>query len=221
MTPRRQLLPVLALGLAIAIATSIVLVLSSAGSAANAPSIVPLTIADVNPALRRGLEDEAGRSGVDRASIVEIGGHGDGDRRQAVFAGIDGRGRTQVSFSHGFGLTFFTPSDRVFQPGKSIAFAQGASGTSTVNTAVGVVGAVNARVDRVVVQLASGDQRDLELVGLADGRADIRFFAWLGESPDSFPTGLSAYDTAGALIDDYALDTQPLCPEDNADCVEG
>lgn len=187
----------IAFGVFVTAAASLAAVLfhTSLGGAARTLDVVPLAKSELPAQAKGAISAGALADGVDPATIDEVGGFGTGTSRRAALVGRSSDGLPRVSFFQGFGMTFFQSPARLFARGEEVAFSEGFVGPQYNPTAVRVVGATKASVDRLAIELADGTVIDAPLVSTSG----LRFFAYTGESPGRFPKVVRAYDDNGAL----------------------
>lgn len=82
-----------------------------------------------------------------------------------------------------------------------MAFSEGYSGPQHEPVRVGIVGAVRAVVQRVTIELADGQIVETPLAA----NRGLRFFAYVGGTPDTFPRAVHAYDRSGSLVQTHEI----------------
>lgn len=192
-----------AIGLLVASAAAVAAVFlqTSVGGASRVPAVVPLGKSELPAQAKDAISAGAQADGVDPTTIEEIGGFGVGTSRRAVLVGLGSDGSPRLSFFQGFGMTFFQPPARFFPNGEQVAFSEGFVGPQGDPTEVGVVGAAKASVDRVAIELGDGTVMDAPLAS----STGLRFFAYTGQSPATFPRVVRAYDGSGVLVVEHEI----------------
>ena|SRR5438067_6106481 len=172
-----------------------------AGDASPPRAAVPLRGAALPPALRDAIARAAKAEGVDPGSVVEAAATGAGGDTMAALVGAGADANARVSFFHGFGMTQFQPPGRLFRPGAEMAFSEAYSGRQHEPARVGIVGAVRASVQRVTIELVGGRLIETSLVP----NRGLLFFAYVGDTPDTFPAVVRAYDRSGSLVQTHEI----------------
>jgi hypothetical protein len=181
-------------------------------------SPVPLQSArDIAPVIREGLRSIAAHSGVDSASLVEVGAATGEHGTAAVIAGARG-GVPVFARVSGSGNSMFIPLHDVLG-GRDLRITGGIGGTSTVVKEVSLIGIVSPNVAAVKILRADGSETEATLTNWP--RGGYASFALVSDDAAQFPTQVRAYGANGQLLATERTDIAPLCPQANPDCIDG
>jgi hypothetical protein len=175
---------------------------ASSGQAIAAPTVVPIGNAQLPPNLNDFIRAGAQEDGVDPNSVVEVASTEAGDMRAAL-VGVGSDRQPRVSFFQGFGMTFFQPLGHLFAHGDPLAYSEGFVGPQGAPSEVGIVGAAQARVVHVTIELASGR---VITAALASSHG-LAFFAYTGSAAEDFPKTVRAYDASGSVVQTHEVPT--------------
>jgi hypothetical protein len=200
-----------------ALAAVVAVVNPGRSNASPVRQATPLAQANITSSLRKSITHVALQSGVDPATVVELGASGTGRQHHAVLAGTNASGATVLSFLDGFGMSEFVPGDRFASAAKPMLVSDSVSGPSTEARIVGMVGITTSEVTRVTVQLANGTTLTLPL----DQAPGIPYkgFSYVSSDGSTFPATVTAYNGSGEVAAQHKVDATPLCKPSQPNCT--
>jgi len=216
--PSRGILAlVAAVVVGLAIAAVVAVVNPGRSNASPVRQATPLAQANITSAVRKSITHLALQSGIDPATVVELGGSGTGWQRHAVLAGTDASGATVLAFLDGFGQSVFVSGSRFANASNPMFVSDTVSGPSTQARIVGITGIATQEVARVTVELANGTTLTLP-VDQAPGIA-YEGFSYVSSDASAFPATVTAYDASGHVAAKHRVDATPLCKSSQPNCT--
>lgn len=191
---KSHLVPFVGGGLAVAVvAAGLAYAVASASGDSSTPGVSVRGI----PAVVEDVAKQYGVSNVEARVVTS-------DGKLGLFVGVTGSGEAMVSFGGPQLSTPFVPLQDVLSRKNLELLSIGGGASSASVDFADVVGIVSARVTRLEVLTAGGQQRQLVPQNNA--------FAYAASSPDDFALGVKAYGASGELLDSKSI--TPASPLD-------
>jgi hypothetical protein len=168
------------------------LVSSRYGSSNSTSHILPAADAPISPGLKRDLIVNARHAGVRLTTLKEVAGIGGISSRIGILVGSDAKGRDYLSPFTTKSFVAFTPVSDAVSNSRPFALVTTSEPDNDGRVGkVNVLGVASPRIERVVLDLASGKRFEITLV--IAGRLKYSYFSYTCTEKGGFPTIVHGY----------------------------